>query len=84
MRSGSRESIAGGAKLFYRSGSDGAGMITVAPPAWMPPAVLGDIETSPVVRGGRVYVANTLGDIYSIHADTGIPGPAFWWFQHRG
>jgi len=32
---------------------------------------LGDISTSPVLRGGRVYVGTDAGVIYSVNADTG-------------
>lgn len=53
----------------------------VAPPTvfagcgWLTPRTLGDIDSSPVVRGGRIYVGSTAGGgtVYSIDAATGNP-----------
>lgn len=42
-----------------------------SPPAYVWSRDFGDIDASPVSRGGRLYVANTTGDIYSI--DTADP-----------
>ena len=38
---------------------------------------LGDISASPVLANGRVYVANTAGDIYSLSKVDGTPGPVY-------
>jgi outer membrane protein assembly factor BamB len=38
---------------------------------------LGDIDASPVLIGGRLYVGNNAGMVYSLDAATGAPGPAF-------
>jgi outer membrane protein assembly factor BamB len=38
---------------------------------------LGDISASPVLANGRVYVANTVGDIYSLSKVDGTPGPVY-------
>jgi hypothetical protein len=37
---------------------------------WTPPAI-GDVDVSPVIRGGRVYVGDTAGTVYSLDAATG-------------
>jgi outer membrane protein assembly factor BamB len=39
-------------------------------PCW-PARALGSIDASPTLRGGRVYVGNTAGTVYSIDAATG-------------
>jgi outer membrane protein assembly factor BamB len=45
-------------------------------PVWAR-AGLGDISASPVTSNGRVYVANTTGDIYSLSKVDGTPGPVY-------
>jgi uncharacterized repeat protein (TIGR01451 family) len=43
---------------------------------WLTPRALGDIDGSPVARGGRIYVGSGAGGgtVYSIDAATGDPG----------
>ena len=45
---------------------------------WTPPA-LGDIDSSPVLRGGRIYVGSSAGGgtVYSVDAATGSAGRSF-------
>jgi outer membrane protein assembly factor BamB len=47
-------------------------------PCW-PPRDLGEIDTSPVLRNGRLYVANTNEEVYSLDASDGTDygGPPF-------
>jgi uncharacterized repeat protein (TIGR01451 family) len=42
---------------------------------WLTPRALGDIDGSPVIRGGRIYVGSSAGGgtVYSIDAATGSP-----------
>ncbi len=42
---------------------------------WLTPRALGDIDGSPVLRGGRIYVGSSAGGgtVYSIDAATGDP-----------
>jgi uncharacterized repeat protein (TIGR01451 family) len=42
---------------------------------WLTPRALGDIDSSPVTRGGRIYVGSSAGGgtVYSIDAATGDP-----------
>jgi outer membrane protein assembly factor BamB len=55
---------------------DGSGVMSACTD-WTTPPNLGDVVTSPVLRGGRLYVSNTLGEVYSVDATTGTPGSPF-------
>lgn len=46
-------------------------------PVWIGLPAWGDMSASPVMANSRVYVANTAGEIYSVKADDGTPGPAY-------
>jgi uncharacterized repeat protein (TIGR01451 family) len=43
---------------------------------WLTPRTLGDIDSSPILRGGRIYVGSASGGgtVYSIDAASGNPG----------
>jgi outer membrane protein assembly factor BamB len=74
----------GGQKVYFASRA-GASISTVwcvtfiagiACPSWVPPA-LGDIDSSPYVENGIVYVGNNSG---SLHALNGTTGAVLWSF----
>lgn len=67
-------------RVYFASWKRGAGdtlfcleILAGGPPAFLYKwsRDLGDISTSPVLRGGRVYVGTNAGVIYSVNADTG-------------